>query len=67
MNPSTTMGRYPLSTRLTSICRFATIAYPPREQLSSVYTAMLKAVPGLQASREFAASGNATAFARLKR
>ncbi len=44
MNPSTTVGRHPLTTRFTAIVRIASITYPPREQLQQVYTAYLDAV-----------------------
>ena len=43
----TGMGRYELSTRFSAIVRFQTLSYPAREQLTCVYTAMLRAVPGL--------------------
>ena len=36
MNPSTTVGRYPLSTRFTANARLAYVAYPEKEALFSV-------------------------------
>lgn len=47
MCPSTAMGRHPLSTRFTAITRIITLAYPARAELASVYSALLRAVPGL--------------------
>ena len=44
MNPSTTVGRHKLTTRFTAILRIASIGYPERAELQSVYAAYLKAV-----------------------
>ena len=44
MNPSTTVGRYPLSTRFTANARLAYVAYPEKEALFSVYTQLVGAV-----------------------
>ena len=43
MNPSTTVGRHKLTTRFTAILRIASISYPDRDQLQSVYAAYLNA------------------------
>ena len=43
MNPATTVGRHPLSTRFTAIVRIAYIGYPARSELQKVYGAMLEA------------------------
>ena len=44
MNPATTVGRHPVSTRFTSIVRVGYMTYPPREQLEKVYQAILQPV-----------------------
>uniref|UniRef100_A0A7S1KLM8 Cytoplasmic dynein 2 heavy chain 1 n=1 Tax=Percolomonas cosmopolitus TaxID=63605 RepID=A0A7S1KLM8_9EUKA len=44
MNPSSSVGRYPLSTRLTSIVRICYISYPETEQLLSIYTEFTRVV-----------------------
>eukprot|EP00951_Prasinocladus_malaysianus_P014911 scaffold113697_cov21-Prasinocladus_malaysianus.AAC.1 len=36
MNPSTTVGRHPISTRFTAIARCAYMTYPDRDQLNQV-------------------------------
>lgn len=43
MNPATTVGRYPLTTRFTALMRIFYIAYPPREQLQAIYGIYLDA------------------------
>jgi len=44
MNPPTTVGRHPLTSRFTAITRVAYVTYAPREQLRDVYHSMLAAV-----------------------
>ncbi len=44
MNPSTTVGRYPLSTRFTANVRLAYVGYPEKESLYSIYTALNRVV-----------------------
>ena len=41
MNPSTTVGRYPLTTRFTANVRLACISYPDKEALNSIYAGLL--------------------------
>ena len=43
--------------------RFQTISYPERAQLASVYTALLKAVPGLQSVPELGGSDGCSKLA----
>ena len=38
INPASTLGRYPLSSRFTASVRIATITYPDRDALVSIYT-----------------------------
>jgi len=54
MNPATTVGRHPLSTRFTGIVRLLYIEHTPRDQLSSVYHAYLTSV--VRAARVLASS-----------
>ena len=61
----TGMGRFPLTTRFSAIVRFATISYPHREQLTSVYSAFLKAVPGLQSVPELGGADGCTQLASV--
>lgn len=42
MNPSTTIGRYPLCSRLNSIMHICSIDYPSKQQLETIYTHFLK-------------------------
>ena len=42
MNPATTVGRHPLSTRFTAIVHIAYIDYPSREELVTVYASMIE-------------------------
>ena len=44
MNPSTTVGRYPLSTRFTANVRVAYVGYPDKEELFSIYSALNRVV-----------------------
>jgi len=44
MNPSTTLGRYPLSTRFTANVRLGYVHYPDKESLSSIYSSILQSV-----------------------
>jgi dynein heavy chain 2 len=44
MNPSSTIGRHQLSTRFTSKMRICFISYPDKEQLQSIYKALLEPV-----------------------
>lgn len=44
MNPSSTVGRYSLSQRLTSIVRIYSISYPKTEELVTIYSEFTKAV-----------------------
>ena len=44
MNPSTNVGRYNLSTRFTANVRLAYLAYPDKEALNSIYSALLAPV-----------------------
>ena len=44
MNPSTTVGRYPLSTRFTANVRLAYVSYPEKESLNSIYTSLNRVV-----------------------
>ncbi|XP_063840903.1 LOW QUALITY PROTEIN: cytoplasmic dynein 2 heavy chain 1-like [Scylla paramamosain] len=44
MTGGSALGRHKLSTRFTSVVRIASIGYPEREQLVSVYTAYLQSV-----------------------
>ncbi|XP_042221258.1 cytoplasmic dynein 2 heavy chain 1-like isoform X2 [Homarus americanus] len=44
MTSGSALGRHKLSTRFTSIVRIASIGYPEREQLVSVYSAYLQSV-----------------------
>eukprot|EP00727_Mastigamoeba_balamuthi_P008574 m51a1_g4339 putative cytoplasmic dynein 2 heavy chain 1 isoform x1 (4695) ;mRNA; f:164362-180818 len=44
MTPSSTMGRYPLSGRFTSIVRVFSMSYPDKDQLQEVYAAYFKTV-----------------------
>ena len=44
MNPSTTVGRYPLTTRFTANVRLATVSYPDKEALNSIYSSLLHVV-----------------------
>ena len=41
MNPSSTLGRYQLSTRFTAMVRIAFVDYPSAESLQSIYTQYL--------------------------
>lgn len=41
MNPVSSAGRHPLSSRFTSIVRVASLEHPPKAQLEAVYAAML--------------------------
>lgn len=43
MNPATTVGRFPLNSRFTAIVRVVAVDCPPREQLESVFSGMIKA------------------------
>ena len=53
MNPATTVGRHPLSTRFTAITRVAYMGYPEQAELKVVYSTFLTAfsnsVPGIEA------------------
>jgi dynein heavy chain 2 len=40
MNPTTTVGRHPITTRFTAIARLAYMPYVPREEMSEVYAVM---------------------------
>ena len=42
MNPATTVGRHPLSTRFTAIVRIAYIDYPDAKELATVYSSILE-------------------------
>lgn len=42
MNAATTVGRHPLSTRFTAVVRVAAVDYPTSEELSAVYTTLLR-------------------------
>jgi dynein heavy chain 2 len=44
MNPATTVGRHPLSTRFTAIVRIGVLDYPEASELTSVYEAQLGVV-----------------------
>ena len=44
MNPATTVGRHPLSSRFTAIVRVAYMDYPEPKELVNVYTSYLTAV-----------------------
>ena len=44
MNPATTVGRWPLSTRFTAIVRIGILDYPDSKELVSVYEALLGVV-----------------------
>ncbi|PRP81711.1 hypothetical protein PROFUN_10811 [Planoprotostelium fungivorum] len=44
MNPSTTVGRYPLTTRFTALMRILYIVYPSRQHLQTIYSSYLDAV-----------------------
>ncbi|KAK3283536.1 hypothetical protein CYMTET_8768 [Cymbomonas tetramitiformis] len=44
MNPSTTVGRWQLTSRFTAIVRVVYVTYPERTQLQTVYYHMLKSV-----------------------
>jgi len=44
MNPSSTLGRYPLSTRFTANVRNHYVDYPTIEELNTIYTEYLKGV-----------------------
>lgn len=44
MNPSTTVGRYALTTRFTANVRIAYVAYPDKDALSSIYSSLLHVV-----------------------
>eukprot|EP01116_Phalansterium_solitarium_P024805 TRINITY_DN91_c0_g1_i4.p1 TRINITY_DN91_c0_g1~~TRINITY_DN91_c0_g1_i4.p1 ORF type:complete len:4085 (+),score=2013.94 TRINITY_DN91_c0_g1_i4:171-12425(+) len=43
MNPPSTTGRYPLTTRFTSLMRIHYLAYPSRDQLQLIYSTYLDA------------------------
>ena len=43
MNPATTVGRHPLSTRFTAIARLGAIDYPEPSELKAVYNTFLQA------------------------
>jgi hypothetical protein len=53
MNPATTVGRHPLSTRFTAIVRIAFMDYPDSSELTTVYSAYMQAAlqPGPQVHR----------------
>ena len=42
MNPATTVGRHPLSTRFTAIVHIAYIDYPKKDELVSIYSSFLE-------------------------
>eukprot|EP00327_Prymnesium_parvum_P015469 CAMPEP_0113281722 /NCGR_PEP_ID=MMETSP0008_2-20120614/28451_1 /TAXON_ID=97485 /ORGANISM="Prymnesium parvum" /LENGTH=3313 /DNA_ID=CAMNT_0000132155 /DNA_START=19 /DNA_END=9960 /DNA_ORIENTATION=- /assembly_acc=CAM_ASM_000153 len=44
MNPSTTVGRYALTTRFTANVRIACVSYPEKEALNSIYSSLLHVV-----------------------
>eukprot|EP00966_Prymnesium_polylepis_P242883 5616945-Prymnesium_polylepis.1 len=44
MNPSTTVGRYALTTRFTANVRIACVAYPEKDALNSIYSSLLHVV-----------------------
>ena len=44
MNPSTTIGRHKISTRLTANVRIAYVEYPTSEELMPVYSEFMKAI-----------------------
>lgn len=44
MNPSTTVGRFPLSTRFTANVRLGYVHYPDKESLGSIYSSILQSV-----------------------
>jgi dynein heavy chain 2 len=44
MNPATTVGRHPLSTRFTAIARIAILDYPEPPELVAVYETLLGVV-----------------------
>ena len=46
MNPSTTVGRYPLTSRFTANVRLACVAYPEKDALYSIYSSLLRVVLG---------------------
>ena len=46
MNPSSTVGRYGLSTRFTAITRIAYIGYPDKLQLNQVFHHFGPVLPG---------------------
>ena len=46
MNPGSTVGRHPLSTRFTAIVRLASIEYPDARELAAVYGAFMTAALG---------------------
>ena len=43
MNPATTVGRHPLSTRFTAIVRVAYVDYPTKEELVEIYNVFVTA------------------------
>lgn len=46
MNPGSTVGRHPLSTRFTAIVRVASVEYPDAKELAAVYGAFMTAALG---------------------
>ena len=48
MNPATTVGRHPISTRFTAIVRVASLDYPDTSELTTVYAAFLEVLSGLR-------------------
>ena len=53
MNPSSTLGRYQLSTRFTAMVRIAAVDYPSTDSLQTIYAQYLSLVlpPALPAKR----------------
>eukprot|EP01116_Phalansterium_solitarium_P024802 TRINITY_DN91_c0_g1_i1.p1 TRINITY_DN91_c0_g1~~TRINITY_DN91_c0_g1_i1.p1 ORF type:complete len:4098 (+),score=2051.07 TRINITY_DN91_c0_g1_i1:208-12501(+) len=59
MNPPSTTGRYPLTTRFTSLMRIHYLAYPSRDQLQLIYSTYLDAaLPNLPANSAFSSKQN---------
>ena len=42
MNPATTVGRHPITTRFTAIAGIAYMPYAPRDEMAAVYAAMFE-------------------------
>ena len=49
MNPATTVGRHPISTRFTAIVRVIALDYPDTPELTTVYASYLEILGGLRA------------------